>query len=258
MKNEQHPMQGSRPRILVVEDDIELGEELAEYLKLNDLLVSTCASAAAAMDVIEADPTIRVIATDIGLGALSGLELLRKVSQSKRHAGIQTIVFSGNTSVDTLLIALRLGAVDYLPKPIDGEELLNAINRALTRSAGQAARRRRELSTAKLLMEVRKKRDTLFGADLFEDPAWNILLDLHESTLRGIKVSVTDLCTGAGTSSTTALRRLNGLVERGLAERVPDTSDGRRVFIRQTRYGAEQMQAFNQWFHSLVYADEQE
>lgn len=258
MKHEQHLSQGSRPRILVVEDDIELGEELVEYLKLNDLMVSTCTSASVAMEMIEADPSIRVIATDIGLGPLSGLELLRKVSQSRRHSGIQTIVFSGNTSVDTLLVALRLGAVDYLPKPIDGEELLTAITRALTRSAGQTARRRRELSTAKLLMEVRKKRDALFGAELFEDPAWNILLDLHESTLRGISLSVTDLCTGAGTSSTTALRRLNSLVTLGLAERVPDSTDGRRVFIRQTRHGAEQMQAFNQWFHSLVYADEQE
>jgi CheY-like chemotaxis protein/DNA-binding MarR family transcriptional regulator len=258
MKTEQQLAQAGRPHILVVEDDLALSEELVEYLRLNDLLVSTCASATAAMELIEGDPTIRVIATDIGLGALSGLELLRKVSQSRRHAGIQTIVFSGNTSVDTLLIALRLGAVDYLPKPIDGEELLNAINRALTRSAGQATRRRRELSTAKLLMEVRKRRDALFGAELFEDPAWNILLDLHESTLRGISLSVTDLCTGAGTSSTTALRRLNSLISLGLAERVPDSTDGRRVFIRQTRLGAEKMQSFNQWFHSLLYADEQD
>jgi DNA-binding response OmpR family regulator len=258
MKTETYTAPGTRPHILVVEDDLALSEELVDYLRLNDLLVSTCATASAAMEAIETDTAIKVVATDIGLGPVSGLELLRKISQSKRYSGIQTIVFSGNTSVDTLLIALRLGAVDYLPKPVDGEELLNAINRALVRSSGQATRRRRELSTAKLLMEVRKKRDSLFGAELFEDPAWNILLDLHESTLRGLNLSVTDLCTGAGTSSTTALRRLNSLVSLGLAERVPDSADGRRVFIRQTRFGAEQMHAFNQWFHSLIYADDQD
>lgn len=235
-----------------------LAEELQDYLQLNGLSVRVCANAPDALRAIETDPVLRVVATDIGLGALSGLELLRKLGQSQRKDSIQTIVFSGTTSVDNLLSALRLGAVDFLSKPLDGPELLGAVQRAIDRSAVKMAKRQQPVTSSKLLMDVRKKRDALFGADLFEDPAWNMLLDLHESTLRGIPVSVTDLCTGAGTSATTALRRLTTLVNLGLVERIPDPTDRRRVYVRQTRLGAEKMQAFAQWFNGLVYLDRNE
>lgn len=242
-----------RPHILLVEDDADLAEELRDFLQLNGLDVRMCSNAADALKAVEVDPALRVVATDIGLGAVSGLELLRKLGQSSRRDAIQTIVLSGNTSVDNLLSALRLGAVDFLSKPLAGPELLGAVHRALERGALKQSKRQQPITSSKLLMDVRKKRDALFGADLFEDPAWNMLLDLHESTTRGIPVAVSDLCTGAGTSATTALRRLTTLVNLGLVERVPDPSDRRRVYVRQTRLGAEKMQAFAQWFNGQIY-----
>jgi len=240
-------------RVLIVDDDLALGQELAEYLNMNGLQGRTCGDIETALKYIDEDVRVRVVVTDIVLGNLSGLELLRKLQKSRR-ANIQTLVFSGYTNVDNLLAALRLGAVDFLPKPVGLDEFLEAVRNALAR--GEAIAKKAQLSSSRVLLEARRKRDSLFGDELFEDPAWNMLLDLHECTLRGLPVSVTDLCIAAGTSATTALRRLTVLEQMGLVERVHDTSDRRRVFVRQTKRCADQMRSFSEWFEKLVSAEE--
>lgn len=245
-----------RPRVLLVEDEAELAKELADYIQSNGVSIRTCGSVHEALKQLDLDPGINVVVTDIALGGLSGLELLRKLRQSKRGHDVQTIVFSGYTSTDNLLAALRLGAVDFLPKPVGVDELLDAVRRAASHGDVQASKARSAVNSSKVLLEVRRKRDSLFGAELFEDPAWNMLLDLHESTVRGLQVSVTDLCAAAGTSPTTALRRLSVLEQLGLVERVPDTQDRRRVFVCQTQRGADKMNAFSQWFQGLVHPEQ--
>jgi len=235
--------------VLIVDDDIALAQELSEYLSMNGLKSRSCYDVETALQHMKTDAKIRVVVTDIVFSDLGGLELLRKIQRSSLSK-IQTIVFSGHTNVDNLLTALRLGAVDFLPKPVGPDELLEAVRNALSR--GEAAAKKAPLTPSRVLLEARRKRDTIFGEDLFEDPAWNMLLDLHESTLRGTQVSVTDLCVAAGTSATTALRRLNVLEMRGLVERVHDSQDRRRIFVRETKQGADQMHNFTEWFESVV------
>lgn len=237
------------PHVLIVDDDVALAQEMSEYLSHNGIKGLSCYDVDGALTQLSVDPKIRVVVTDIVLSDLGGLELLRKLHRS-RFTKVQTIVFSGHTNVDNLLSALRLGAVDFLPKPVGPDELLEAVHNALAR--GEAVAKKAPLTPSRVLLEARRKRDTIFGDDLFEDPSWHMLLDLHESTLRGTQVSVTDLCVAAGTSATTALRRLNELESRGLVERVHDSQDRRRIFVRQTRQGADQMHNFTEWFESVV------
>ena len=70
-----------------------------------------------------------------------------------------------------------------------------------------------------------------FDADLFADPAWDMLLDLTAAHAEGQQVSVTSLCIAAGVPATTALRWIKQLVETGVFERVADAADKRRAFI---------------------------
>ena len=76
----------------------------------------------------------------------------------------------------------------------------------------------------------RRLRDQLFGAGWFEDPAWDMLLDLFAAELEGTRVSVSSLCIAAAVPPTTALRWLARMTEAGLIERQPDPSDRRRAF----------------------------
>jgi hypothetical protein len=77
----------------------------------------------------------------------------------------------------------------------------------------------------------RQARGRFFDAELFGDPAWDMLLDLTAARGEGVQVSVTSLCIASGVPATTALRWLTQMVESGLFVRVPDPADRRRAFI---------------------------
>ncbi len=77
----------------------------------------------------------------------------------------------------------------------------------------------------------RQARSRFFDADLFGDPAWDMLLDLTAAHAEGTQVSVTSLCIAAAVPATTALRWLTQMVESGIFIRVPDPADRRRAFI---------------------------
>lgn len=77
----------------------------------------------------------------------------------------------------------------------------------------------------------RQARMRFFDAELFGDPAWDMLLDLTAAHGEGAQVSVTSLCIAAAVPATTALCWLTQMVESGIFVRVPDPADKRRAFI---------------------------
>lgn len=77
----------------------------------------------------------------------------------------------------------------------------------------------------------RRQREQFFAADLFADPAWDMLLDLYAAHYEGRGVSVTSLCIAAAVPPTTALRWIKALTDLGLFERSNDPRDGRRVYV---------------------------
>jgi hypothetical protein len=77
----------------------------------------------------------------------------------------------------------------------------------------------------------RQARARYFDAELFGDPAWDMLLDLTAAHGEDTQVSVTSLCIAASVPATTALRWLTQMVESGIFVRVPDPADKRRAFI---------------------------
>ena len=80
-------------------------------------------------------------------------------------------------------------------------------------------------------IRARRMRDAFLGENLFEDPAWDMLLDLYAAHLEGQRVSVSSLCIAAAVAPTTALRWIGRLTESGLFERHPDPADRRRAFM---------------------------
>jgi hypothetical protein len=91
-----------------------------------------------------------------------------------------------------------------------------------------------ELPDPRLVRQIianRQRRARYFDAQLFADPAWDMLLDLTAAHGEGQKVSVTSLCIAAAVPATTALRWLTQMVETGVLRRVADPLDKRRVFI---------------------------
>ena len=81
------------------------------------------------------------------------------------------------------------------------------------------------------VIRARRLRARYFSADLFADPAWDMMLDLLHAELSHQRVSVSSLCTAADVPATTALRWLTTLVQKGLFVRQADPHDGRRFFV---------------------------
>jgi DNA-binding MarR family transcriptional regulator/CheY-like chemotaxis protein len=81
------------------------------------------------------------------------------------------------------------------------------------------------------MIRARRLRSSFLPADLFADPAWDMLLDLLQAEIVQHRVPVSSLCIAAAVPATTALRWIKSMTESGLLVRRDDPHDGRRVFI---------------------------
>jgi DNA-binding MarR family transcriptional regulator len=91
---------------------------------------------------------------------------------------------------------------------------------------------------AEAILNLRRARNEIFGdAGLFGEPAWDILLDLFLSEERSKLISISSACIASGVPSTTALRWIKVLEDRGLVFRQPDATDSRRTYLRLTYRG---------------------
>lgn len=92
---------------------------------------------------------------------------------------------------------------------------------------------------------TRRKRSAIFGcAEIFGEPAWDILLDLYIANVENKPVSVSSACIGSAAPPTTGLRWLGVLAEEGLILREHDPEDQRRVLVRLTDRGLAAMDDF--------------
>lgn len=90
---------------------------------------------------------------------------------------------------------------------------------------------RHRAKAVRRVLRQRRMREQYFPADLFADPAWDMLLDLYAARLERQPVSVSSLCIAAAVPATTALRWIKTMTDAGLFVREADPLDGRRIFI---------------------------
>jgi len=93
----------------------------------------------------------------------------------------------------------------------------------------------------KKIIAFRSMRNRMFGADLFGEPVWDMLLDLFLAQLQQRRISVTSLAIASNVPTTTALRYIEMMIEAQLVERLDDPSDGRRKMIALTHFGYRKM-----------------
>lgn len=91
------------------------------------------------------------------------------------------------------------------------------------------------------IIRARRMRDQYFRGEIFADPAFDMLLDLHAARLEGHRVAVSSLCIAAAVPATTALRWIKQLTDRGLFVRKADPQDGRRIYIELSEDAARAM-----------------
>src|SRR5437588_12093555 len=114
-------------RVLVVEDSETERRALMQLLKSDGFSVFGAESADKALSY--ADENIDVMLSELHMGDVSGIDLLQL--WKKRQPEAQFIVMTGNSSVNTAVEAIKAGAFDYVTKPINPDEILHLIKRAV-------------------------------------------------------------------------------------------------------------------------------
>lgn len=94
------------------------------------------------------------------------------------------------------------------------------------------------------VIRSRRLRGQYFEAELFADPAWDMLLDLFAASLERRRVSVSSLCIAAAVPPTTALRWIGTMHEAGLFGREADPGDRRRAYIVLSEKALAGMRAY--------------
>lgn len=124
------PPTDSPQRVLIVDDDRDARELLAEILSLNDISCLTAAGGNSAMHLLRERESISLLITDLRMVPCDGLDLIRQVRDSER-ASLPIIIISGDANVRDAIDAMHLSVVDFLLKPINTKQLLKLVRREL-------------------------------------------------------------------------------------------------------------------------------
>jgi DNA-binding NtrC family response regulator len=118
-----------RPRILVVDDALNICRSCAKVLSKMACEVEYALNGYNALKKIEKEP-FDVVLTDLKMSSLGGMEVLRRVKESTPDTPV--IVMTGYASVSSAVEVMKMGALDYLPKPFTPEELRAIVRQALS------------------------------------------------------------------------------------------------------------------------------
>ena len=122
-------------RVLLVEDDVMIGEGLTAALSAEGMSVDWVRDGAAAEAALD-DQGFAIVLLDLGLPEVDGLDLLKLA----RKQGVDTpiLIITARSGLDERVSGLDLGADDYLLKPFEVRELSARMRALIRRSAGRA------------------------------------------------------------------------------------------------------------------------
>ncbi len=116
-----------KAKVLLVDDEEDFLSTLAERIEARGLKVSTATSGELALAKIEKEG-FDLIILDLAMPGIDGLETLKRIKAKQPDAEI--IMLTGQGSIKTSIEAMKLGAEDFLQKPVNITELMDKISEA--------------------------------------------------------------------------------------------------------------------------------
>jgi putative nucleotidyltransferase with HDIG domain len=173
------------PRILIVDDEVEITEILADLLS-DDYKCLKAASAEQALDLLGQNQ-FQLVISDITMPGMSGLDMIPHVKQLSPDTVV--VMISGMQTVESAIGALRLGAFDYLMKPFDLRQVEAVVKRALEHHDLVVAKQRYENHLEELVeqrtVELDRALNSLEGAYRSTLKALTAALETRDSETHG-------------------------------------------------------------------------
>ena len=114
-------------RVLLVDDEEEFVSALSERLELRGIEVDSALNGEDALAIM-VEKTFEVVILDVMMPGLGGLEVLKQIKSA--YPNTQVILLTGHGATKEGIEGMRLGAFDYLIKPVDLEEMLEKMKEA--------------------------------------------------------------------------------------------------------------------------------
>ena len=118
----------TKPRVLVVDDDTDTADMLKTLLEVSGMEAEACYSGEESLTRV-GQSAFDLVLTDVSMNGMDGLTLCKRLLASAPD--VPVIVVTGHASMESAVKALRVGAYDYLPKPVEPDILLAAVRRSL-------------------------------------------------------------------------------------------------------------------------------
>ncbi|MBM6550272.1 response regulator [Marinomonas ostreistagni] len=122
-------------RILLVEDDVSLGEGMSVALKREGFTVDWLTDGVQAMQAL-AQELFDLVILDLGLPRMDGMQVLQKVREQKIE--VPVLVLTARDAIEDRVLGLDAGADDYVVKPFDLVEIIARIRAIVRRSKGRS------------------------------------------------------------------------------------------------------------------------
>lgn len=264
--------EATNTRVLVIDDDSSMLQLIHSLLQTASYDCLVASSGEEALARLRSTSDVLVAISDINMPGMDGIAFLESLGSQSAFVSVPRVIFlTAHAHLDHAVAALRLGAVDFLSKPVRSQELLSAVRSAVERvhrereaaslpaHAAMLARQAEALADALKNWSAPSTQDentahaparqpvdlALLGLDHLRPPrrssaplgelddiAWDLLLQLLRADKQGRRFSVSALSISVEhVSPTTALRRIHELVKAGHVVRHPDPMDARREFL---------------------------
>lgn len=151
------PMANS-PLVLIVEDQIRERDALSRVLRAEGYQTICAVNIQESLECL--DGAIDFMICDVCLGRENGLDVLRECKQ--RHPDVPVVMVTAYGAISNAVAAMKIGAVDYLTKPLNPEELLMLLGRHLRGQHGRDATRKLGTSNLATLLGTSKVMQSIY------------------------------------------------------------------------------------------------
>jgi DNA-binding NtrC family response regulator len=121
-----------QPKVLIVDDEEVFANTLAERLSIRDYKASVAYNGKDAVAHVQKNKP-DVVILDVSMPGMDGIEALKEIKKARPLT--EVIMLTGHATVETAIDGMKLGAMDYLMKPCDTEDLTEKINMAYKHKA---------------------------------------------------------------------------------------------------------------------------